>query len=84
MDMLDRFLGHDTAASRALLVLSLRLPDEQLDRPLGVDLDTLRGTIEHVARRVQAEGRLGARAPQLAVPIGQPFAARRSTEARAG
>jgi uncharacterized damage-inducible protein DinB len=48
MDMLDRFLGHDAAASRELFVLSLGLSDEQLDRPLGVDLGTLRGTLEHV------------------------------------
>jgi uncharacterized damage-inducible protein DinB len=48
MDMLDRFLGHDAAASRELFVLSLGLSDEQLDRPLGVDLGTLRGSLEHV------------------------------------
>jgi uncharacterized damage-inducible protein DinB len=48
MDMLDRFLGHDAAASRELLVLSLGLSDEQLDRPLGVDLGTLRGSLDHV------------------------------------
>src|SRR5690349_6998956 len=45
MNMLDRFLGHDAAASRALFVLSLGLSDEQLDRAT-------------LARRVQAEGRL--------------------------
>jgi uncharacterized damage-inducible protein DinB len=48
MDMLDRFVGHDAAASRALFVLSLGLSDEQLDRPLGLDLGTLRASLEHV------------------------------------
>jgi uncharacterized damage-inducible protein DinB len=48
MDMLDRFLGHDAAASRELFVLSLGLSDEQLDRPLGVDLGTLRASLDHV------------------------------------
>ena len=48
MDMLDRFLGHDAAASRALFVLSLALSDEQLDRPLGIDLGTLRASLEHL------------------------------------
>jgi uncharacterized damage-inducible protein DinB len=48
MDMLDRFLGHDAAASRALLVLSLGLSDEHLDRRLGLDLGTLRDSLEHV------------------------------------
>ena len=46
--MLDRFLGHDAAASRALLVLSLGLSDEQLDRPLGVDLGSLRASLLHL------------------------------------
>jgi hypothetical protein len=36
MDMLERFLGHDAAASRALFVPSLGLSDEQLLRRLGV------------------------------------------------
>jgi uncharacterized damage-inducible protein DinB len=53
MDMLDRFLGHDAATTRELLVLSLGLSDEQLDRPLGVDLGTLRGSLEHVVAVIE-------------------------------
>ena len=48
MDLLDRFLGHDTATTRELLALCRILADEQLDRPLGIDQGTLRGTCVHL------------------------------------
>jgi uncharacterized damage-inducible protein DinB len=48
MDMLDRFVGHDAAETRALLVLSRGLGDEQLDRPLDIDHGSLRASLHHV------------------------------------
>ena len=48
MDLLDRFLGHDSGTTRELLALCRPLTDEQLDRPLGIDHGTLRDTCVHL------------------------------------
>src|SRR5579859_7771092 len=48
MDLLDRFLGHDTATTRELFALCRPLTEEELDRPLEIDHGTLRDTCVHL------------------------------------
>jgi uncharacterized damage-inducible protein DinB len=53
MDVLDRFLGHDAATTRERLELARGLTDDQLDRPLEIDLGMLPATFEHVVEVIE-------------------------------
>src|SRR5664279_212975 len=53
MDMLDRFLGHDLAATRELLLCSLDLSDEQMDRAFDAGWGTLRKTFDHMIGNIE-------------------------------
>lgn len=54
MNVLERLLGHDYAATRELLVICLGLTDEQMDRPVDAGWGTLRKTLDHVISNVEA------------------------------
>ncbi|MEM1445614.1 MAG: DinB family protein [Planctomycetota bacterium] len=53
MDLLDRLIGHDAAATRCLLELALPLSDADLDRAFPVGLGTLRRTFVHVVENAE-------------------------------
>src|SRR6266545_3671641 len=53
MNLLDRLLGHDEAATRELLTLSLNLTDEQMDRAFDVGWLTLRKTFDHMISNIE-------------------------------
>lgn len=48
MNILERLLGHDEAATRELLALCLSLTDEQMDREFDAGWRTLRRTFAHM------------------------------------
>jgi uncharacterized damage-inducible protein DinB len=48
MDILDRFLAHDTWTTRQLLVACQSLPDELLDKEFEIDHKSLRETFIHM------------------------------------
>ncbi len=54
MDLTDRLLGHDAWTTRRLLALCEGLADEQLDRDFDLGHRTLRATLLHVVRNVEA------------------------------
>jgi uncharacterized damage-inducible protein DinB len=53
MNMLDRFLGHDLAATKELLLLCQDLTDEQMDREFDAGWRTLRKTFEHMIINIE-------------------------------
>lgn len=53
MNLLDRLLGHDLATTRELLVRSLELSDEQMDREFDVGWRTLRKTFAHMIGNIE-------------------------------
>ncbi|MBI5153620.1 DinB family protein [Candidatus Poribacteria bacterium] len=54
MDLLDRLLGHDTWTTRELLRLCAGLTEEQLDREFCIGLRTVRATMAHMIRNIEA------------------------------
>ena len=48
MTILDRLLGHDAWTTRQLLLRSLELSDEQLDREFDIGDRSLRSTFDHI------------------------------------
>lgn len=53
MDMLDRFLGHDEAATRECLLLCRDLINEQFDRVFDAGWGTLRKTFDHMISNIE-------------------------------
>ena len=58
MDVLGILLAHDAWTNRRVLELCATLSDEQLDRPFGLGLGTLRRTLVHVVRNLEVWTRL--------------------------
>lgn len=54
MDLLDRLLGHDTWTTRQLLLRCRELSDVQLDREFDIAHRTVRATLAHIVRNVEA------------------------------
>jgi uncharacterized damage-inducible protein DinB len=54
MDLLDRLLGHDAWTTRRLLLRCRELTDEQLDREFDIGHRTVRATLAHIVRNVEA------------------------------
>jgi uncharacterized damage-inducible protein DinB len=54
MDILDRLLGHDAWTTRQLLLRSLRLSDDQLDRRFMIGHGSLRDTFVHIIWNMEA------------------------------
>lgn len=53
MDVLDRLLGHDAWTTRELLLRSLHLTDDELDRNFDIGHRTLRLTFLHIIRNME-------------------------------
>lgn len=53
MDLLDRFLGHDSWTTRQLLLCSQSLADGQLDQEFDIGHRTVRATFLHIIRNVE-------------------------------
>jgi len=53
MNILDRLLGHDQAATHELLELCLPLTDTELDREFDAGWRTLRATFEHMLFNIE-------------------------------
>ncbi len=53
MNLLDRLLGHDEAATRELLVICQNLTDEQMDREFDAGWVTLRRTFDHMISNIE-------------------------------
>lgn len=53
MNMLERLLGHDLATTRELLLLCLKLTDEQMDRDVDAGWRTLRKTFSHMIGNIE-------------------------------
>lgn len=53
MDVLDRLLGHDAWTTRELLLRSLHLTDDELDRDFDIGHRTLRLTFLHIIRNME-------------------------------
>jgi uncharacterized damage-inducible protein DinB len=53
MDLLDRLLGHDSWTTRELLLRSMSLSDEQLDREFDIAHRSVRATFLHIIRNVE-------------------------------
>ena len=53
MNLLDRLLGHDEAATRELLVICQNLTDEQMDREFDAGWRTLRRTFAHMIGNIE-------------------------------
>ena len=53
MNMLDRLLGHDLAATRELLLICVDLPDEDMDREFDAGWGTLRKTFNHMIYNIE-------------------------------
>ena len=54
MDLLDRLLEHDADTTRELLLLARDLPDDDLDREFDLALRSVRATLEHIVRNMEA------------------------------
>lgn len=54
MNLLDRLLGHDAWTTRRLLECCAGLDDEQLDREFDIGPRTVRATLAHVIRNMEA------------------------------
>jgi uncharacterized damage-inducible protein DinB len=54
MNMLERLLGHDLATTRELLHVCVDLTDEQLDREVDAGGGSLRKTLAHMIRNIEA------------------------------
>jgi uncharacterized damage-inducible protein DinB len=54
MDILDRLLGHDAWTTRQLLLRSLGLSDDQLDRRFMIGHGSLRDTFVHIVWNMEA------------------------------
>jgi len=54
MDLLDRMLGHDQAATAEAIAICAGLDDALLDRPFDVGHRTLRDTLDHMIFNVEA------------------------------
>ena len=79
MDLLDRLLGHDAWTTRLLLLRCRELTDEQLDREFDIGHKTVRATLGHIIRNVEAwsdrmEG-VPVRADERVQPEGRSVAA---------
>lgn len=53
MNLLDRLLGHDLAATRELLEICLLLPDAHLDQEFDAGWRTLRKTFDHMIANIE-------------------------------
>jgi len=53
MNLLDRLLGHDEAATRELLTICQNLSDEQMDREFDAGWVTLRRTFDHMISNIE-------------------------------
>jgi uncharacterized damage-inducible protein DinB len=53
MDLLDRFLGHDTWTTRRLLLYCRELTPEQLHRRFDIGHETLQETLVHMIRNIE-------------------------------
>src|ERR1041385_8706230 len=53
MNLLDRLLGHDEAATRELLLICQNLTDEQMDREFDAGWVTLRRTFDHMVSNIE-------------------------------
>src|SRR5689334_21856858 len=58
MNMLERFLGHDLATTRAMLEICLTLTDAQMDQEFDAGWRTLRKTFEHMIGNIEVWGDL--------------------------
>jgi uncharacterized damage-inducible protein DinB len=54
MDILDRLLGHDAWTTRQVLLHCRDLTDDQLDQNLGIDHGSVRATLVHLIRNMEA------------------------------
>jgi uncharacterized damage-inducible protein DinB len=54
MDLLDRLLLHDSWTTRKLLLTCRQLDDADLDREFDLALRTVRATLSHIVRNVEA------------------------------
>jgi uncharacterized damage-inducible protein DinB len=63
MDLLDRLLGHDAWTTQQLLLLCRDLTDEQLDRDFDIGHRSVRKTLRHIIRNVEAWSDLIAEQP---------------------
>ena len=68
MDLLDRLLGHDAWTTRQLLLIGLGLTDEQLDREFNIAHRSVRATLLHIVRNVEAWSQLMAGGPVCESP----------------
>jgi len=68
MDILDRLLGHDAWTTRQILLRCCTLTDEQLDRDLGIDHGSVRATLMHIIRNMEAWTDLIAGRPVRSTP----------------
>jgi uncharacterized damage-inducible protein DinB len=53
-DLLDRLLGHDDWGARELFAACAALPEAELDREFDIGHRTLRATLRHMVRNVEA------------------------------
>jgi uncharacterized damage-inducible protein DinB len=53
MNLLDRLLGHDEAATRELLMICQNFTDEQMDREFDAGWVTLRRTFDHMISNIE-------------------------------
>ncbi|MBI1259843.1 MAG: DinB family protein [Chloroflexi bacterium] len=53
MNLLDRLLGHDEAATRELLTICQNLSDEQMDQEIDAGWVTLRRTFDHMIGNIE-------------------------------
>jgi uncharacterized damage-inducible protein DinB len=53
MNMLERLLGHDVAATRELLFICVDLPDADMDREFDAGWVTLRRTFNHMISNIE-------------------------------
>lgn len=87
MDLLDRLLGHDAWTTGRLLTLSEPLADDQLDHEFDLGHQTLRATLTHIIRNVEAWSDLMAgvavRANPAVTPASRSIAALRARHERA-
>ncbi len=54
MDLLDRLLGHDCWTTRQFLKIAATLGEVQLDRQFDIGHRSIRATLDHIVRNVEA------------------------------
>lgn len=70
MDLLDRLLGHDAETTRLLLKRCRELSDQQLDQPFDIGHGSVRATVLHMLRNVEAWADLMNGEPPRSKPAG--------------